>query len=72
MSEDASKLGCEEFQRQIPVLFTSGADIENHAHVKSCAICHQLLQEIESIAQNARNFRFGINESGPDDWSETT
>ena len=72
MPEDASKLTCEEFQSQIPELLTSSADPEPHPHVKSCAICRQLLQEIETIAENARHFRFGTNESSTDDWSEST
>ena len=72
MSEDVSKLSCDEFQSQIPGLLSSGADIENHAHVKTCAICHQFLREIENIAEKARHFRFGGDEFHPDDWSETT
>ena len=71
MSEDLRKLTCEEFQNQIAELLASGADIENHPHVKVCAICRQLLRDLETIAENSRHFRFGTNESGPDDWSET-
>lgn len=72
MSEDSRKLTCEEFQSQIPALLTSSADIENDPHVKACAICSQLLHDIETIAENARHFRFGTNDSATDDWSEST
>jgi hypothetical protein len=72
MSEDPSKLACESFQSQISELLASGTDIENHAHIKVCAVCGQLLQEIKSIAENARHLRFGTNGSDTDDWSETT
>ena len=72
MSDDRSKLTCERVQSQIAELLASGADVKNHAHVKACAICSQLLQEIKSIAENARHLRFGANESDTDDWSETT
>jgi hypothetical protein len=72
MSEDSPKLTCGQFQSQIAELLASGSDAEDHAHVKACAICSQLLHEIETIAENARHFRFGTNESGTDDWSETT
>ena len=43
MFEDARKLTCEEFQSQIPELLSSGAVIQNHAHVKTCASCSRLL-----------------------------
>lgn len=72
MFEDERKLTCEEFQSQISELITSGTDIESHPHVMACAICRQLLQEIETVAENARQFRFGTNQSDTDDWSETT
>jgi hypothetical protein len=72
MSEDLRILTCEEFQGQIAELIASGADIENHLHVKACAICRQLLRDIENIAESARHFHFGTDESGTDDWPETT
>jgi len=72
MSEDLRKLTCEEFQNQIAESVGSGADVENHPHVQACAICRQLLHDLKTIAENSRHFRFGVNESDPDDWSETT
>lgn len=73
MSEDSRKLTCEEFQSQIAELLASGANIENQPHVKACAICSQLLHDVETIAENARHFRFGTtNDSATDDWSEST
>jgi hypothetical protein len=72
MSEDMRKLTCEEFQNQIAELVGSGRKIEDHAHVRVCANCNQLLHDLKTIAENSRHFRFGVNESDPDDWSETT
>jgi len=72
MFEDARKLTCEEFQSQISELLSSGAVIQNHAHVKTCASCSRLLLEIDTISENARQLRFGTKESGADDWSEST
>ena len=72
MFKDERKLTCEEFQSQISELITSGTNIGSHPHVMACANCRQLLQEIETVAENARKFRFGTNQSDTDDWSETT
>jgi len=72
MSEDFRTLSCEVFQNQIAELVASGAKVEDHPHVKVCAICSQLLHDLKSIAENSRHLRFGANESDPDDWSETT
>lgn len=72
MSEDVRNPTCEEFQNQIAELVGSGANIESHPHAKVCAICSQLLHDFRSIAESAQHFRFGLDESGPDDWSEST
>lgn len=72
MPEDTSKLTCEEFQSQIPKMIASGANTGEHPHVKACAICRELLRELETIAENARHLLFGTNKSGSDDWSEST
>ena len=72
MSDDLRKPTCEEFQRQFPELLATAWISGTIHHVKACAICSQLLHDIESIAENARHVRFGINEPGTDDWSEST
>jgi hypothetical protein len=58
MSDDASKMTCEEFQNQLGDLINSGADPEDHPHAKVCVTCGQLVQELEIIAEEARR-RFG-------------
>jgi hypothetical protein len=42
MPKDASKLTCEEFQRQLSDLINSDADLEDHPHVKACPNCRQI------------------------------
>ena len=49
MSEDLRNLTCEEFQNQIAELVGSGAKIENHPHLKVCAICSQLLNDLTTM-----------------------
>ena len=72
MSEKSRKLTCEEFQNQIADLIGSGEKGESHPHAQVCAICSQFLHDLTTIAENSRHFRFGDNESDPDDWSEST
>jgi hypothetical protein len=71
MTKYGKQLTCEEFQRLMAELVSSGADIEDfydYSHAKKCAICYQLLQELEAIAEAARDmWRYGS-----DNWPEST
>jgi hypothetical protein len=49
-----SKMTCEEFQAQLSDLVGSGADVGNHPHIQDCAICRQLYEELQTIADAAR------------------
>ena len=63
-AQNAGKLTCEKFQRRIVDQLNSGADaedVERHPHEKACAICRQLVQELEAIAEAARDLF-------PDEW----
>jgi hypothetical protein len=67
MPEDASQVTCTEFQNQLAELLSSGVNVEDHPHAKACAICRQMLLDLETIAEAARYRRFGS-----DNWSEST
>ena len=54
MTEDLQKLRCQEFQAKLPGLIGSGADVSNHPHIRSCELCRKLLDDLESIAEAAR------------------
>jgi hypothetical protein len=54
MSDDPKSMSCEEFQEQLAELIGSGADIENHPHLKTCELCRAFLAELETIAEAAR------------------
>lgn len=47
-------MSCEEFQSQLSDLVGSGADIENHPHIKECDICRELYQQLQTIADAAK------------------
>jgi hypothetical protein len=54
MSEMPKSMSCAEFQAQMPELIGSGASAAEHPHVLECALCRELLQNLETIAEAAR------------------
>ncbi|HEY3707167.1 MAG TPA: hypothetical protein VGL22_19050 [Terracidiphilus sp.] len=51
---DPKDMTCEEFQSQMPELIGSGVDASAHPHVQNCDLCRALLQDLETIAEAAR------------------
>ncbi len=54
MNQDRNNMSCEEFQAQMPELIGSGEDASQHPHVQNCALCRALLNDLETIAEAAR------------------
>ena len=54
MTIDPKSMSCEEFQSQLAELVGSGADVENHPHIKECDICRQLYEELQTIVDAAK------------------
>jgi hypothetical protein len=54
MIDDPKAMSCEEFQAQMPELIGSGVDASAHPHVQSCDLCRALLNDLETIAEAAR------------------
>lgn len=54
MTTDPKTMSCTEFQAQLSDLVGSGADVGNHPHIKECDLCRQLYQELQTIADAAR------------------
>jgi hypothetical protein len=54
MSQEPKSMRCVDFQAQLPELVGSGASVAEHPHVKECALCRELLESLETIAQAAR------------------
>jgi hypothetical protein len=54
MNEQTNKMTCEEFQAQMPELIASGENASAHPHVRECDLCRALLQDLETIAEAAR------------------
>jgi len=54
MNDQTTKMTCEEFQAQMPDLIASGENASAHPHVRECDLCRALLQDLETIAEAAR------------------
>jgi len=54
MSQEPKSMRCVDFQAQLPELVGSGTSVADHPHVKECALCRELLENLETIAQAAR------------------
>jgi hypothetical protein len=69
MSEDTSKLSCEDFQTRLPELVGSHENLAENAHLKSCELCRALLADLETIAEAARQL-FPIVEPPDELWEK--
>jgi hypothetical protein len=54
MSELPKSMSCVEFQAQLPELIGSGVSAAEHPHVKECDLCRELLENLQTIAEAAR------------------
>lgn len=52
--ENGKEMTCAEFQRLLPYLFESGADTQEHEHLKSCPVCTDLVADLNYIAEQAK------------------
>ncbi len=54
MNKDPKSMSCQEFQDQLSELIGSGADAASHPHLQTCELCRALLNDLETIAEAAR------------------
>jgi predicted anti-sigma-YlaC factor YlaD len=67
MTGDPKSMSCQEFQDQLSELIGSGADASAHPHLQSCELCRALLNDLETIAEAARQL-FPIQQPEDDLW----
>ena len=67
MTVDPKSMSCREFQDQLPDLIGSGADVDSHPHLQNCDLCRALLNDLETIAEAARQL-FPIQQPKEDLW----
>jgi hypothetical protein len=69
-SASEQTLNCQEFQAQMPELI--GGSIRDHEHLKTCARCQALLEELEYIAQIAADLMQPVYEPADAVWKRIT
>lgn len=47
-------MNCAEFQKLLPEIMENGGNAEEEAHLQSCAVCSDLVQDLRYIAESAR------------------
>lgn len=47
-------MNCTEFQRELPDIIENGGSAEQMAHLKSCAVCSDLVKDLKYIADAAK------------------
>jgi len=67
MTVDPKSMSCQEFQEQMSDLIGSGADLQDHPHLQGCDLCRALLNDLETIAEAARQL-FPIQQPEEDLW----
>ncbi|MDR3764583.1 MAG: hypothetical protein P4M01_10845 [Acidobacteriota bacterium] len=45
---------CAEFQRDLPLILDAGGNPEQEEHLRSCAVCHDLVADLRYIAEQAK------------------
>jgi hypothetical protein len=61
---------CEDFQSHLPELVAAGQDLRDHEHLKTCARCTELLEELEYIAGIASDLLLPVYEPGEAVWKK--
>lgn len=47
-------MNCAEFQRELPLIIDAGGSTEQEEHLKSCAVCRDLVNDLRYIAEQAK------------------
>lgn len=69
MNKDPNNMTCEEFQAQMPELIGSGEDASTHPHVQNCELCRELLTDLQTIADAARQL-FPVEDPPDELWDQ--
>lgn len=47
-------MNCAEFQRDLPLIIDSGGTEAQEEHLRTCAVCHDLVNDLRYIADQAK------------------
>lgn len=51
---ERDKMTCAEFQRVLPYIIDTGGNAEQEQHLRECAVCSDLVQDLKYIADQAK------------------
>ena len=60
---------CAEFQKVLPYIIETGGNEEEEAHLRSCAVCSDLVQDLRYIAEQAK-LLLPMKDPGPQVWDK--
>jgi len=61
-------MNCAEFQKALPYIIETGGNADEETHLKSCAVCSDLVQDLRYIAEAAK-LLLPMQEPSPRVWS---
>jgi hypothetical protein len=61
-------MNCSQFQKALPHIMESGGNAEEMAHLESCAVCSDLVQDLRYIAESAK-LLLPMREPSPRVWA---
>ncbi len=47
-------MNCADFQRDLPLIIDAGGTAEQDEHLRTCAVCHDLVSDLRYIAEQAK------------------
>jgi hypothetical protein len=53
-NKENNKMTCADFQKVLPYIFENGGDTGEMDHLKTCAVCSDLVQDLRYIADQAK------------------
>jgi hypothetical protein len=64
---ERKQMTCAEFQETLPYIFESGGDANDTEHLKTCAICSDLVRDLRYIADQAK-LLLPLSDPSPQVW----
>jgi hypothetical protein len=64
---ERKKMTCTEFQQTLPYIFESGGDANDMEHLKTCAVCSDLVRDLRYIADQAK-LLLPLRDPSPEVW----
>jgi hypothetical protein len=64
-----NQMNCADFQRDLPLIIDSGGSEEQEEHLRTCAVCRDLVNDLRYIADQAK-LLVPMHEPSPKVWDE--